>query len=525
MVIAPQGTIKLLKTPFDDKYEHTLLFSNLTAQLSYFNLLPSYTYEDVTYSRADETLYVNVKYDDAIKYDYVMYQNEGYSEKWFFAFIESYNYENNEVTSLKIKTDVFQTWMFDYDIYPSFVEREHVSDDTIGKHTYPENLETGDYVSCALQPSFYDEPETCFVVACTEQVTQGYSITGNTKMPDALYYYGISSLEGVRDFIRVISTEYKPETIYAVFIAYKSFFTSWTSMTGVTGEVSSSLVYQYHNTINVTKVNYLGKNYVPKNNKLYCFPYSFLQVSNHAGQIMTYKWENFNNILTEQTNIQFRIDGVISPGCSIKCFPIDYNNIISNFDDCINVGKLPVGSFTTDVFTNWLTFNCMNIGMNSAFSLLDITEGSISLSEGNTGGLGQIESGFKGIINSLSSVYQHSLLPDTISGNTNAGDINYMLGLQNLEFKRMSIKDEYAKIIDEYFYKYGYKVNEIKIPNLFSRTNWNYIKTIGIVINPKTGHDILNHDLDEIKSIYNNGITLWHNPTTMFDYSQSNNII
>ena len=85
----------------------------------------------------------------------------------------------------------------------------------------------------------------------------------------------------------------------------------------------------------------------------------------------------------------------------------------------------------------------------------------------------------------------------------------------------MSIKQEYAKVIDTFFDMFGYKVNIVKLPNLTGRTNWNYVKTIGANIEG----DIPENDLNEIKTIFNNGVTLWHNPSTYLDYSQSNNIL
>ena len=32
------------------------------------------------------------------------------------------------------------------------------------------------------------------------------------------------------------------------------------------------------------------------------------------------------------------------------------------------------------------------------------------------------------------------------------------------------------RIIDNWFSKYGYKVNKLKIPEISSRTNWNYVQ-------------------------------------------------
>ena len=85
----------------------------------------------------------------------------------------------------------------------------------------------------------------------------------------------------------------------------------------------------------------------------------------------------------------------------------------------------------------------------------------------------------------------------------------------------MSVREEYAKIIDQYFSMYGYSINEVKLPNITGRSNWNYVKTIGANIEG----DIPEGDINEIKSLFNNGITLWHNTSTYLDYSQNNAII
>ena len=107
-------------------------------------------------------------------------------------------------------------------------------------------------------------------------------------------------------------------------------------------------------------------------------------------------------------------------------------------------------------------------------------------------------------------------------GNTNGGDINLTNDANTFFFYKMSIKKEFAKLIDNYFDVYGYKVNEWKIPNLHSRSNWNYVKTIDAIIESNVVPDSA---LNKIKALFNNGITLWHNPVSFLDYTQPNNII
>lgn len=523
MTITPQGQLYLCKTKLENDYKNQLTFSNETAQLTYFNSTVQHTFDNYTYIKKDNVVQVGKNIDEIIDCNYLFYKNIGFTNKWYFCFITNMEYVNENCTRITFETDCYQTWLFQIEYKQSFVEREHVNDDTVGLHTVPENLETGEYISCNLQPTFYSIPETCFVVATTEQITTDYT-TFNQLLPIGLYYYGLTTLQGIKDLIKILDDKGKGDTVNSVFVTLKDFFYSWGTMTDVDGQISSSIRFDYSNTVEVTKVNYLGNNYVPKNKKLLTFPYSFLQVSNHSGQIINYNWENFNLLnIASDGKIKFNINGTITPGGSMKAYPINYNNILNDYDDNIVIGKLPIGAYNNDVYTNWLTQNGVNIGLNVISSGLQVASGvgMMATGGGALAGAGNVASGILSIANTLGSVYQHSLIPDSVSGNVNCGDVNFTLGLTNLEFKRMSIKNEYARIIDNYFSMFGYKINRVKVPNITGRNNWNYVKTIDCNFDG----DIPQTDLNIIKEMFNNGVTLWHNPSTMYDYSQSNNII
>lgn len=256
-------------------------------------------------------------------------------------------------------------------------------------------------------------------------------------------------------------------------------------------------------------------NYIPKNKKLLTFPFCFLNVSNNNGSSNTFQYELFKN-----ESCIFKIKGVPTIGGSIKCVPVDYKT--SNSDgieeEGIMAGKFPTLSWSADEYTNWLTQNAVNIGLGVASNLLTIIGG---IASGNPiVGIAGITSGGMGIANTMGQFYEHSLTPNSARGNTNAGDINTCTNTNTFYFYKMSIKEEYAKIIDNFFSMFGYKINEIKIPNITGRTNWNYVKTIDANI---LG-DIPQNDLQEIKDIFNNGVTFWHNANTFLDYSQNNNI-
>lgn len=82
------------------------------------------------------------------------------------------------------------------------------------------------------------------------------------------------------------------------------------------------------------------------------------------------------------------------------------------------------------------------------------------------------------------------------------------------------ISDEYVNILQDYFQKYGYKVNRVETPNLHTRESWDYIRTIGCNLKGSINND----SLQIIKDIFNNGTTVWHT-TDVGNYNLSNNEI
>ena len=127
MNITPDTNIRLLKCPIKLDNKNQITFSNKEAQENYFKSLPYLEVDSSMYQRADDSIYYPDIYDNLLEYNYVMYQNANYSNKWFYAFITDIQYENDNCTTLTIATDVFQTWQFDIVYKQSFVEREMIN--------------------------------------------------------------------------------------------------------------------------------------------------------------------------------------------------------------------------------------------------------------------------------------------------------------------------------------------------------------------------------------------------------------
>lgn len=168
MTVSPQGSIYLCRTPLESDYQHQLTFGSSSAQLTYFNSTIQRTFTDYTYVKKDSIIKVAANIDDIISCNYLFYRNVGFTTKYYYCFITNMEYINENCTAITIETDCFQTWQFDLQYKQCFVEREHVNDDTIGLHTIPESVETGEYIT--QYTNYYDGLDnTCFVIQVTEK--------------------------------------------------------------------------------------------------------------------------------------------------------------------------------------------------------------------------------------------------------------------------------------------------------------------------------------------------------------------
>ena len=66
---------------------------------------------------------------------------------------------------------------------------------------------------------------------------------------------------------------------------------------------------------------------------------------------------------------------------------------------------------------------------------------------------------------------------------------------------------------------YGYKINEVKVPNRAARPCYTYVKTIGCAVEGQLPAD----DAKKIQSIFDTGIRFWKSSATFGNYNPSVN--
>ena len=573
-VITPNTDVILLKVPLEMDETNQLTFANATAQYNYFyGLANKKVFDNFTYQRKDNTIKVEAPIDELYGYNYVMYRNTNYSSKWFYAFITNIQYVSDKVTSLTIKTDVWQTWQFALTYKAVLIDREHPNTDMAGDNTLPEGLELGEMIVNGSTTNFAAAGEVnawdcCPVVEVSqvenvgESATLSYSwVSGSHDISPNLNGIDrgtiplvLNLVPGANNTADAIINLYDKaglsESIINIYMLPKALIgtnyhqisltvTSGDTTTTFTGAVvpdSKNGTYDIATT-NFTKPTTIN-GYTPKNKKLLTWPFCYFNVSNNAGTSTPYHYEDFPLIITFKTEGTFGVSG------SVKTIPLNYKNTAltdNTLDYSVTGPKYPVCSWASDSYTNWLTQNGVNMQAQWTSTIL---AGAIGIGAGAiTGGLGAATVGMTvakaatigataGAIKAGGDMVglareqhlaktQANMVPDQVKGNLSAGDFVWAKYKSPFTYLPMSIKAEYARCIDEYFSQYGYKCNRVKIPNVTGRTNWNYVKTVGCYIQA----DIPQDDLQEIKNMFDKGVTFWHNPATFMDYSQSNAIV
>ena len=146
--IIPNSEVRLIKNvPFSNNYKNVIQFNDKTSQENYFKSLPNIVTDDFKYVRNNGTIKVPYYRDEILEYNYLMFKNKAYGDKYFYAFITNISYINPNTSAISFELDVFQTWFMDVQFKPSYIEREHCqrwnSDGTPVINTIPEGLDYG----------------------------------------------------------------------------------------------------------------------------------------------------------------------------------------------------------------------------------------------------------------------------------------------------------------------------------------------------------------------------------------------
>ena len=527
MAFNPSSTIYLCNVPIDSTYKNQIWFGNKTAQFDYFFARADKIFTDyltVRKTKPDGSLQssvrVNNNIDDLYGCNYMFYQNEHHGTKWFYAFITNLVYINEGTTEIVFETDVFQTWLFDVEVLPSYVAREHSTVDIPGDNVVPEPFNFDGY-------HFYS------VFDDSSLTNWGYLITSTHDLDDSgfrgkrlsgvyqgLYFYYYDNVDYVGAALDQLEDE-GGDCIVSVSLIPE--FCVENSIDEDEGANRSLVASRKPNEtdidIDMTAFDITFGGYTPKNQKLYTAPFYKLIVTNHSGQQAEYNFEDFDRPLKPS----FRMYGDVSANPSITLCPLDYKGLGENIDEGISIQGFPQCSTNTDSYKLWLAKNQFGIALDVGSSIANLAMGATLSASGIGAGFGgmQLVAGASGVLSTVNSVYQAKKQPNSGQAGSPKNNLLTAMGQNKFDYYVRTIKREYAITIDAFFTMYGYQVNRIKVPNFNTRPCWNYVQTVDVNISG----GIPGNDMERLKQMYNNGVTFWRGNVTVGDYSQDNSVL
>lgn len=543
--VAPDSTVYILSgVECDRNYDHVKWFNSRSEQYNYMIDHRIKSYDKVMYVR-DGVFMADAWADDLYSANYIMFRNTAFNDRWFYAFIDSIRWENNRTAEIHYTMDLWQCWWMDCKVGECFVEREHVLDDTIGSNTIPEGIEYGmlEVTSDTDLTEFTKD-----IVYGVEIVISEEQLSGIQNQPKwfsgkvlGRVFQGAkigttTDAESLLDFCQNIITAGYTNTIQQIFTIPKDL-----------APVNEEGFYAKSPELPEIPVRFHG--YRPHNNKLYCAPYSQYLVYSPTGDQMVLDPEKFANRSKRRLSI-YGNSGVMP---QVTVSPRDYNGVDGRDNTkgfTLNYGVK--GSFMYDAYQaelasygmgetgGWLAKYGTQIfsgiagakgvgtptGVSSGYTPQGIggyLGGATSALSGVLGAINPVSAITTGIsaISNISGVvaqqFKDSHDTSTLAGSS-AGNILWSRHLQEVKVQVKQIRKEYARTVDQYFDMFGYKINQVKRPQMEGRPAWNYVKCTNVALTGKIPVDAQ----QLIKSVMEHGVTFWK--TTFHNYSADNSI-
>jgi hypothetical protein len=564
--------------PFTSDYKNSRWFDNITDQTNYFlNKNSVFLISESNFQRIENHTFISVNegIDDLWNVNYIMFQNASYNNKWFYAFVTKLEYKQKKTTYIYFEIDVLQTWMFQLNFKPSFVVREHCplwnEDGSPVINTVDEGLNYGTEYDVVFADNCKPYNDIFFlVIVCKSAMHDSNNIDPTLNgLPQPLSYYvhpfkldgsdlnvsvggGGLTLSKITEVIKGIMTQTKAiNDVVSLYVTdyigcdtplsegYVTFdsnrFQKVTIGTIDTVYVKSIPSYE---PITKTFTDKYANYHDVTESKLLMYPYTVLILDDFKGNRRVLKNEYINN-----KDINLFIKGSLGTENKVAYSIDDYNQLVTDtyayvtgMENAVinnNPNDIPILNDYLAAFLQGHK-NSINVQKQSAYFngiVGGITSGAGAMAAGWTGNAAGVAQGLGGIVSSGGNAIlqiqaieakQKDIgnIPPSIASmgsNSNFDYGNYFYGMYLI---KKQIKPEYIKKLTDFFNMFGYKKNEVKIPNLHTRQYWNYVQTLNCMI---TG-DMNNQDLQIVKNIFDNGITLWHTDD-IGNYALTNEVI
>lgn len=538
MQVEPNGVVHLLENiPLNNTYQHTIRFTDTTAQYNWFYSKRAHTLNKMTYQRAESGIMrIQKSVDEVYKCNYLMFQNTGFASKWFYAFITGVEYVNNMTTEITYEIDVMQTWFVGCELKQCFIERSHTATDNIGDNLVAENFSVSDFTYSSPQRAFTQE--WSFVIVGTLKFNNAGpgSINDWQKVWDTkracrtagnlTFNHGKLSNEGQLAALEALfgSDDWlgKPDPQQSLVVG-AFMFPHELLEEGNEATATTPATFTMSFGLNDAKSGmFEGHGSEIKNNKLFTHPYSCLEISNNEGIKTELPFEQFD----DDNNMTIRVVSDYSPSPVIIAYPTGFMGRGTNPEYAVTISEMPQLHVGTDPYIQWLTRAksqfvgaALATGATIAAAALNPATLPASLSLGAFAGVEGLSLAGKAGGMLAQGLARKGTEPPQLIGGKSSSSL-YGAGELNIVGHFKSAKWDIVKRIDNYFTTFGYAINNTEQPNIDSRPHWNYIK----LSNPTITGPAPAQAISNIANILTNGITFWHNGDNVGNYSLDNSV-
>lgn len=524
----PETKLRLYSgVPWSDEYEHVRLYSSKAELLdhleSYRKNIPGVDLSHLAPIRVGN-YDIRVPFTEmkALNLNYLAFQNAGISNEWVFCFIDSIEWLSEKTTRINFSLDVFQNNFYDTNIKPCFVEYHHIPrrEDGIGVNLVPVNLEAGETI-VSQHKKLNLTPTDCCIFVTRGTVEQSWfdgRVENGVYCWGSIGHYDVTTddgLEKINGLLKEYNDQGAQDAVIGLFMSPKLCI----------GALGGKEIKPKITSMQISGNAFEG--YKPKNKKLYSYPWLYCLADNNQGNTHIYRYEYSYN---QDKSIEFDSYGTIATLPQVLTAPKNYktreNLPHGLMNEALINSSFPMCSFSSDTYRAWLAQNKSSIALSQVQTAVNSTIGLGASIAGLAGG--SLQGGINGSSKTTSAFWDAlGMLANQTDRSRNAGvthgkalSENVMTGIKEcgVDFYEMSCKRQFAEMADSFFEQFGYPINKITMPNLRSRSRWNYVKTSHCGF---TG----NIDLDQLKklrNIFNNGVTLWHTDD-IGNYSLSNN--
>lgn len=532
-----------------------LWFNTAAERDAYFDGKVIYTFTDMKFIREHRAVKVNLNVETLEAANYMRFRNNAYNGIWMYCAIDRIEYVNPSTSLIYFTVDAWQTYFMNVEIRDCDIAREHESSGAgYTANTQPEGIDYGDYRLVNEYVSSLNigslEGMSYVIVSTVNLISSG----GTVDNP-VIYGAEGGELKNLPSAAGVYYVDSSTSTIDAIISALENY--PWVSQSIVaiypfpdflipkSGVFSSAMGFQIGlargnsgaNYGDITVANWRSLLPAFSQSKLYCYPYSFVEIAMPDGASIILKPE-----MIADANLSIRVSGAIIPDGIIIARVQNYNGGTNEDDwtnNAVSFTGFPSFPVQNDQFTlaksqaqsmNNLARTQANarIDFNGWMDLVGVAGNVLGGNVGSlfTGAVSTIQNLATGIFNEQQNAetarQRINMMQSAISlaGASAGGAESVMLSLTetlNVHIRFWSIRTEYQTKLQQYFDAFGYASNRIGVPNMSNRPRYNYVRCNSVNIYG----NIPQEHLSMIRNMFLNGVTFWHDYDNVGTYGNN----